>query len=255
MTGVHRKARPGAPAGFFRCEAAGLRWLRVPGGVPVVEVLDVGDDHLDLVRLDEVAPTPWAAAELGARLAVTHDAGAEAFGAPPAGWAGHGWFGPLSDPLPMAAASETSWGRFLADHRLAPVLTRLRDDLDADDLQAAEVLLDRLRAGTWDDEDPPARVHGDLWQGNVLWTESGATLIDPAAHGGHRETDLAMLALFGLPHLDVVLDAYTATHPLPAGWQDRVGLHQLYPVAVHAALFGGGYLGRTRDLLHTWAGA
>lgn len=255
MTGRHRKARPGAPAGFFRCEAAGLRWLRVPGGARVVEVLDVGEDHLDLSRLDEVAPTPRAGAELGARLAVTHDAGADAFGAPPAGWAGDGWFGPLSDPLPVAAAAETSWGRFQADHRLAPVLDRLHGDLDADDLRAADVLLDRLRAGTWDDGDPPARVHGDLWSGNVLWTAAGATLIDPAAHGGHREADLAMLALFGLPHLDVVLDAYTTVHPLTPGWRQRVGLHQLYPVAVHAVLFGGGYVGQTRRLLHTWARA
>ena len=88
---------------------------------------------------------------------------------------------------------------------------------------------------------PPARLHGDLWSGNVLWSADGAWLIDPAAHGGHRETDLAMLALFGCPHLDAVLGAYDEAAPLADGWRERVPLHQLFPLLVHAALFGGGY--------------
>src|SRR6478752_4834379 len=57
-----------------------------------------------------------------------------------------------------------------------------------------------VAAGTFDSAEPASRLHGDLWSGNVLWTAREAVLIDPAAHGGHRETDLAMLALFGAPH-------------------------------------------------------
>ena len=86
-----------------------------------------------------------------------------------------------------------------------------------------------------------ARLHGDLWSGNVVWTPGGAVLIDPAAHGGHRESDLAMLALFGLPHLGAVLVGYQSVSPLANGWQERVELHQLFPLLVHAVLFGGGY--------------
>ena len=63
-------------------------------------------------------------------------------------------------------------------------------------------------------------------------------VIDPAAHGGHREADLAMLALFGAPHLEAILAAYDEHRPLAEGWRDRVGLHQLHPLLVHAALFG-----------------
>ncbi|MET0434531.1 MAG: fructosamine kinase family protein [Cellulomonas sp.] len=109
-------------------------------------------------------------------------------------------------------------------------------------------LADRLRSGALDDDDVPARLHGDLWSGNVLWTPTGATLIDPAAHGGHRESDLAMLALFGFPHLSDVLDAYQEVHPLRRGWQHRVGLHQVYPVGMHAVLFGGGYAAQLRRI-------
>ena len=96
--------------------------------------------------------------------------------------------------------------------------------------------------------EPPARLHGDLWNGNVLWGAEGrAWLIDPAAHGGHRETDLAMLALFGAPFLDRILAGYAEVAPLAVGWRDRVPLHQLHPLLVHACLFGAGYAGPVAD--------
>src|SRR5205085_668353 len=108
-------------------------------------------------------------------------------------------------------------------------------------------LLRRLEAHDGDSRDltgpaePAARLHGDLWSGNVSWTTRGAVLIDPAAHGGHRETDLAMLALFGHPGLDDVVAGYESVTPLAAGWRERLPLHQLHPLLVHAVLFGGGY--------------
>ena len=254
MPGAFRKARAGAPTGFFRCEAAGLDWLRAAGGVRVVEVLDVGEDHLDLVRLSPVDPTAAAARALGRALAVTHDAGASAFGAPPDGWAGDGFFGPLDQPLPMPAGHHESWGEFLAQRRLAPLGAWLRRAGAADEttLTGLDNLAARLQRGELDDGDTPARLHGDLWSGNVVWTADGATLIDPAAHGGHRETDLAMLALFGLPFLDELLAGYQEAHPLRPGWRGRVGLHQVYPVGVHALLFGGGYAGQLARLVARW---
>lgn len=74
-----------------------------------------------------------------------------------------------------------------------------------------------------------------------MWTPDGVVLIDPAAHGGQRETDLAMLALFGCPFLDDVVRGYQRVRPLQRGWRTRVGLHQLYPLLAHVVLFGGGY--------------
>lgn len=248
---TYRKQRAGAPPGFFACEAAGLAWLRVRGGAPVVAVRGVGADHLDLEQLTEVPPTRRAARELGRGLAVTHDAGARRFGSPPDGWSGDGFFGPLDQPLPMPAGDYASWGAFQADCRLEPLAAAAerRRVLRDDDVALLRRLADVLRRGDLDDDDPPARLHGDLWSGNVLWTPAGATLIDPAAHGGHRESDLAMLALFGCPHLTDVLDAYQGAHPLRRGWQHRVALHQVYPVGMHAVLFGGGYAAQLRRLV------
>jgi fructosamine-3-kinase len=95
--------------------------------------------------------------------------------------------------------------------------------------------------------EPPARLHGDCWSGNVLWSGGRGVLIDPAAHGGHRESDLAMLALFGAPYLDRILAAYHEVAPLAEGWRQRVPLHQLHPLLVHACLFGSGYAGPVLD--------
>ena len=99
------------------------------------------------------------------------------------------------------------------------------------DVAVLDRLADRVAAGAFDTGEPPARLHGDLWSGNVLWTAHGAVLIDPAAHGGHREADLAMLALFGGPHLERVLAAYDEAAPLADGWRDRVAAAPGAPAA------------------------
>lgn len=207
--------------------------------MPVARPLVVRPDGIDVERLDHAAPTTRAAEELGRRLAATHAAGAEHFGSPPADWTGDGFIGPLA--LPHRPFD--SWGDFYATLRVEPYARRSAASgaLSPSGLAAVERVCARLRDGQLDDGRPPARLHGDLWSGNVVWTARGAVLVDPAAHGGHAETDLAMLALFGLPHLDRVLAAYDEVAPLADGWPDRVALHQLHPLLVHAALFGGGY--------------
>ena len=192
-----------------------------------------------------MTPAPEAARAFGGRLAVTHDAGAPAFGAGPDGWDGPGFFGPLSQPLPMSLPRHRRWGDFYAEERLIPMAELAAARLDASTHGAIESVVARCRAGDFDDGDGPARLHGDLWSGNVMWTPDGVALIDPAAHAGHRETDLAMLALFGCPHYDAVLDGYQRTRPLKPGWRNRIGLHQLFPLLAHVVLFGGGYAQQT----------
>lgn len=239
------KRSTNAPKDFFAWEAAGLQWLSsVDGGVPCAKVLDYDEGSLGLEWLDSVAPSRVAAHEFGRRLACTHDAGANAFGAPPDGWTGPGFFGPLNRPLPMSLTGYDRWGAFYASERLAPMAARAADRLDGATRADVDAVMLRCEAAEFDN-DRPARIHGDLWSGNVMWTPDGVVLIDPAAHGGHRETDLAMLALFGCPYLDAVIDGYQGRLALRDGWRDRVGLHQLYPLLAHVVLFGGGYASQT----------
>jgi fructosamine-3-kinase len=219
-------------------EAAGLRWLREAGAPPVPEVLAADGGRLVTEFVPDGRPGPGAAADLGRALARLHAAGAPAFGAPPPDGPADARVG----AAPMRNVPAPSWPEWYAADRLLPYLRAARDAGALPDGTAAEVeaVAERL-PGLAGPVEPPARLHGDLWSGNVLWSPEGAVLIDPAAHGGHRETDLAMLALFGCPHLDTVLAAYDEAAPLAAGWRERVPLHQLFPLLVHVVLFGGGY--------------
>jgi len=241
------KEGPGVAA-----EAAGLRWLAVPGGPPVPAVLAVEDERLVTEYVPPGRPSAAAAAELGRRLAVLHAAGAPAFGSGPPEAPADAWIG----RAPMRNVEAGDWAPWYAEHRLAPHMRTARDagDLTAAEAALVEQVCDRLPALAGPAE-RPSRLHGDLWSGNVLWSADGAWLIDPAAHGGHRETDLAMLALFGCPHLDAVLAAYDRTAPLAPRWRDRVALHQLFPLLVHVVLFGRGYadqaVGAARAALRT----
>lgn len=222
-------------------ELAGLEWLREADGIQVVEVLCSGDGKLVEERLQEVSCDKRSAEDFGRALWQTHQAGAPAFGVAPAGWddVTEGWIGRARLPL----GRYESWGKFYAELRVLPYLRRAVDQGDAHGpgVKQIEQLCDRLIAGEFDDDHPPARIHGDLWAGNVICTSRGMVVIDPAAHGGHGESDLAMLALFGHSQLRTIQDAYAEAAQLDSNWRARIGLHQLFPLLVHTVLFGGGY--------------
>jgi fructosamine-3-kinase len=226
---VFAMVRPGAPEGFFAVEAAGLAWLaEAPGGPPLPRALGHDRELLVLPWLAE--GRPGDVEQLGRELAALHAAGAPSFGAARDGWIGAAEL--PNGPVP-------TWLEFYALRRLEPYARVLRD-LGADVRD-----LDRLAARLPDlagPPEPPSRLHGDLWTGNVVWSGGRGWLVDPAAHGGHRETDLAMLALFAEDWVPPLLDAYGEVALLAEGWRDRQRLHQVHPLLVHAVLFGGNYL-------------
>jgi fructosamine-3-kinase len=244
------KTRSDAAPGEYLREADGLRWLGEPGALRVPRVLDVAADHL---VLEWVAPgrlSPAGAEELGHGLAQVHAAGAPHFGDfqrsldqdSNAGVEGENddsaGFGSLR--LPDTPASD--WPAFYAQRRLLPLAAHAREcgALTVASVQAVERVCGRLGELAGPPE-PPARIHGDLWSGNVHADAEGRPwLIDPSAYGAHREVDLAMLRLFGAPS-ERIFAAYEELTPLADGWRERVELWQLLPLLVHAVLFGGSY--------------
>ncbi|GAB3647559.1 fructosamine kinase family protein [Glycomyces tarimensis] len=232
--------------GYLAAEANGLRWLGEASDA-IVAVLYADDRILVEPWIEPAPPSAEHAAELGRQIARMHGAGAERFGAPWRGYIGETFMD--NDP-----AGET-WAEWYAARRIEPYLRPSRDNggLDAADVAAVEALAAKLPALAGPEE-PPARTHGDLWFGNVHWGSERAWMIDPAAHGGHRETDLANLRLWGgTPGLEAILAGYAEISPLADGWEERIGLHQLFPLLVHTTLFGRSYRGPLMDVVSHFA--
>lgn len=302
--------------GSTALEALGLSWLAEPmadGGAHVVPVT-TGPGWIDEPRLAAGSVNASAAEAFGRALAVTHAAGAPAFGAAPPGWNGSTRMGRSQvrvrpcEPEPADAAPRR-WGEFFADDRLAPYLRPCLDQGSLTRRGAAviERVCERLHDGDFDADQPAlvgraarergervavARTHGDLWTGNVMWVPGGTidwappragrgpsrpaarpvedgpetdipggrgrgdvvgVLIDPLAQGAHAETDLAALSVFGQRHLDRIYAGYDEVSPLAAGWRERVGLHQLHMLIIHAFLFGASYGAETASVARHYA--
>jgi len=252
-TRAFAKVNARAPAGMFSAEAEGLDWLRAAGALPVPEVLAVleaeapGEDAVLVLRwLEAGRPARDFDERLGRGLALLHQGHPKCFG-----W----WRSNTIGTLPQSNRPHPTWAEFYYTERLLP-----QCELSVTTGRLPGSILPRLeRLGQRLDElllprEPPARLHGDLWSGNLMVGAGGEPwLIDPSVTGGHREIDLAMMRLFG-GFSDRVFAAYHEAYPLAAGAAERVALHQLYPLLVHTNLFGGGYATRVRQVLERYTG-
>lgn len=233
---VFVKSNPRAPADMFAAEARGLAFLQAglsDGQLRVPEVIAVDPRFLVLELLDAGEPGADFDERLGRGLAALHRSGTEL----ELGLDHDNYIG----SLPQVNARMAAWPSFYRVRRLEPMLIRAGALIDAELWARFEALFDRLDALCGPPE-LPARLHGDLWSGNLHRDADGVpVLIDPAVYAGHREIDLAMMRLFG-GFSARVFAAYEEAWPLADGWQRRVDLYQLYPLLVHVVLFGAGYL-------------
>lgn len=236
------KRRDGAPPDMFTTEAQGLQWLAVADALPTPTVLAaLGPPHpmLVLEHIDSGPRAPDFDERLGRGLARLHRHHPAGFGLDHDNYVG---------AIAQRNRPEGDWPTFYREQRILPLVRRTRDEgtLPARLGRALEDLAARFESRCGPAE-PPARLHGDLWAGNCIASAAGEPiLIDPAAYAGHREIDLAMMMLFG-GYGPPVFAAYDEAYPLAPGWRERIPLYQLYPLLVHVALFGSGYVAQLAD--------
>jgi len=221
---------------MFEAEADGLERLRGTGELRVPEVLAVGEildvTFLLLEHIDPGERTPIFWERSGRRLAAMHRHTDPEFGSARDNFIGS---------LKQVNTRTEDWSAFFIHHRLEPQLKMARDKKKVKPGSAFR--FERLfgKLDTLFPKEPPALIHGDLWNGNFLCDEEqDPVLIDPAVYFGHREMDVAMSRLFGGFDPEFYR-AYNDAWPMEQGWEERMDLCNLYPLLVHVNLFGGSY--------------
>ncbi len=229
---------------MFEAEADGLARLKETRTLPVPEVFAHGEDHdITWLLMEWIAPGRSAAdrwSMFGQRLARLHRHTNDRFGLERDNFIGS---------LVQHNRQEKDWPTFLIDHRLVPQLKMARDrrKIEGGILIRAERLFSMLD-GLFPKE-PPALLHGDLWNGNFIVGSDGQVwVVDPATYYGHREMDIAMTKLFGGFDPEFY-SAYQQEYPLEKGWEERIDLCNLYPLLVHVNLFGGEYVAQVDAIL------
>jgi fructosamine-3-kinase len=225
---------------MFAAEARGLDWLRQAGTLRLPLVLAATPDFLALEYLMPGPRQPNFDESLGRGLAALHRSPAPEWGLDHDNFIG---------PLPQANGACATWPEFYAERRLRPQVAKATAGGHAPGGWAERFEKLYRALPTLLPDEPPSRLHGDLWGGNIHCGPSGEPcLIDPAAYAGHREVDLAMMRLFG-GFGPGVFDSYHNAYPLREGHDLRVPLYQLYPLLVHVNLFGGGYVSLVEQAL------
>jgi fructosamine-3-kinase len=242
------KTHRNAPAGMFKAEAKGLQWLAKANALHIPHVVAYSSEDqtqapfIALEYVEQGRTTALYDEQLGHGLAKLHQSGADTFGLS---------FDNFIAVLPQSNTPKPTWKEFYHTCRLEPLLTHAtRKHLISTSLRLKfDALFSRMSTLVGPDE-PPHRLHGDLWSGNALCNHQGKPcLIDPAVYGGHREMDLAMMHLFG-GFRTRCFDAYHEAYPLCPGHAERIPLYQLYPLLVHVNLFGSSYIPSVENALN-----
>ncbi|ERS82115.1 fructosamine kinase [Marinobacter sp. C1S70] len=236
---MHVKTNTTGYADALICEAEGLESLRdglQQAGVEALripEVVEVSQHRLTLRRIDSAPPDDKCLTALGEGLARLHLLTRDQYG-----WSRDNYIGLAPQPNVLM----DSWGQFFLEHRLKYQVSRISDaGVRARFESALETCGARLAC--WLDQhcEHPSLLHGDLWNGNVMFDRQGPWLIDPAVYQGDREADLAMTEMFG-GFGAAFYRAYDRVYPRTEVYATKREIYNLYHYLNHYNLFGGGYL-------------
>ncbi len=238
------KTNPHSPPDMFAREAEGLQALSVPDGPRLPRPYLYATDFL---LLEDLSPAPSGAdywTTFGWQLAGLHNHTNPGFGFPHDNYIGST---PQPNPWTTDGFEFFAYSRLCYQARLA----RQRGLLNTSQAHQVEQLAARLPQLV--PEQSASLIHGDLWSGNVISDPTGKpAIIDPAAHYGWAEAELAMTALFGA-FPEAFYRAYEEIRPLTPGYRQRFPIYNLYHLLNHLNLFGGGYLGEVLEILHSYS--
>ena len=228
---------------MFEKEAEGLDLLRNNCTLVIPQIIKAGvcneQQYLLMEWLEKGAPKKDMWETFGTGLAMMHKEPQEYFGLNEDNYIGS---------LKQKNERHTEWYSFYAECRIMPLARKLFETgkFSKTDIDDAEVFCPYLKSIF--PPEPPSLLHGDLWTGNYLISSSGnAAIFDPAVYFGHREMDIGMTKLFG-GFDQRFYKVYNETYPLEKGWEKRLPVTQLYPLLVHAVLFGGHYISSVKNI-------
>lgn len=230
--------------GIFKAEFDGLKTLASSGSIkvanPVANGVAQGEGFLLLDYISSGLPKTNFWEDFGGQLANLHKQSNHSFGLNSNNYIGS---------LIQNNAEINDWDQFFYEYRIQPQVSLAikKGFLEKTDVDTFERFRYHLKEIF--PIEPPALLHGDLWNGNYMIDSAGdPVLIDPAIYYGHREMDLAMTKLFG--GFDRKLyQSYNEQYPLELGWEERIPYYNLYPLLVHLNLFGSGYLSSVRQII------
>ncbi len=229
---------------LFVSEANGLSLLKKNSSIRTPEVVGYGNHEgiffllMEWIDSGQLEPHFWGS--FGKNLATLHKVSSDNFGLDHNNFLGS---------LPQSNQMHRSWHDFFIKERLEPQLRMASDGrlIDQKFISRFNLLFSKLESLIPDE--PPALIHGDLWSGNFLTDiHSKPALIDPAVHFGHRETELSFTHLFG-GFDKAFYEAYQYENPLQPGFNERIAIHNLYPLLVHVNLFSSSYLSGVEQAL------
>lgn len=227
------------PSPMLQTEAEMLKDIK-KYDIPVPHVFDASDSHLLMEFINEDPQAKYtmeveAANVLSKLHSVTNESRM------------YGYYydtsiGPFDQ---INEQTQYNWSLFLGQMRIMPMAKICYDKgvIDRETVARLEGLCRDLYKRIDMSLITPSLLHGDLWDGNILFNIDSPVLIDPAIYFGDKEMELAFILLFNTFN-DTFFNRYTEVHPLSDDfYETKVPLYQLYPLLVHIALYGSSYTG------------
>ncbi|MDZ7807352.1 MAG: fructosamine kinase family protein [Gracilimonas sp.] len=234
-----------ADPSMFSKEAKGLKILsEAESGLHIPNTVTFGESFLIMEWVNEGSKSKHSSFQFGRQLALLHKNTSDYFGLDHDNFIGK---------LHQSNTKHSNWSDFFAIERIEPQIQLAieNDKIERSLFRSIQKLYGKL--GHIFPQEEPALLHGDLWSGNYMFdNNSNASIFDPAVYYGHREMDLSMTRLFGGFSGDFY-DGYNEEYPVEEGFEDRIKLCNLYPILVHANLFGGSYSRQAEQIIHHYA--